>query len=47
MVDFNNVSVHLFVEDSREEIDLEFRLRNPVPDDEIDEYMKIANSKKK
>lgn len=42
MVDFNDTAVHIFTEESREEIGFEDRLRNPPNDDDVDEYLKIA-----
>lgn len=44
MVDFGDIAVHLFVEESREEIGLEYKLFNPPTDEDVDEYLKIANS---
>lgn len=47
MVDFNNIAVHLFVEEAREEVALEHKLFNPPADEDVDEYIKLAESKKK
>lgn len=46
MVCFKEIMVHLFVEESREEIDLEWKWRNPVTDEEVLEMEKIAKKNK-
>jgi ribosomal silencing factor RsfS len=44
MLEFNNIAVHLFGEESREEIDLEYRLRNPPSKETEEEYEKLIIS---
>jgi len=36
MVDINDVSIHIFNEDTRSEVDLEYRLRNPPSEKDIE-----------
>ena len=45
MLEFNNIAVHIFTEESREEIDLEFKLRNKITEEAIKEFHKIALKK--
>ncbi|KAL4456563.1 hypothetical protein ABPG74_000670 [Tetrahymena malaccensis] len=45
MVDFNDIQVHCFVEESREEIDLEWKWKNPPSKEEMAEFEKIQNHK--
>ena len=47
MVDFNDIAVHIFTEDFREEYGLERRLRTPASDKDTEEFLKIALNKKK
>ena len=47
LLDINDIAVHIFTEESREEIDLEWRLRNPASQESIDEFLKIASLRKK
>jgi ribosomal silencing factor RsfS len=41
MVDFNNIAVHMFVEEARDEIDLEWKWKNPPTKEELEEFNKI------
>lgn len=45
MVDFDDIAVHMFVEEAREEIDLEWKWRNPPSPEEVSEYEKIQRHK--
>jgi len=45
LVDFNDIAVHMFVEEAREEIDLEWKWRNPPSEEEMKEYEKIQRHK--
>lgn len=41
MVDFNDIAIHIFVEEAREEIDLEWKWKNPPSEQENKEFEKI------
>ncbi|EGR33263.1 hypothetical protein IMG5_057280 [Ichthyophthirius multifiliis] len=45
LLDFGDVAVHMFVEEARDEIDLEWRWRNPPTPEEQEEFEKIQNNK--
>ena len=47
MVWVRDIMVHLFVQEAREEIDIEWKWRNPIKDEEVYEIEKIAKNKKK
>ena len=47
MLEFNNIMVHIFVETARNEVDLEWKWRNPMKDEEVEEHLKIALNKRK
>ena len=42
MVEFNNISVHIFTELHREEINLSQKWTNPVTDQEVEEWEKLS-----
>ena len=47
MVSWKDIAVNLFVQEARDEIDLEWKWRNPVSDEEVLKYEKMGTSKRK
>ena len=47
MVSYQDMQVHLFVESAREEVDLEWKWRNPPSEEAYEEYERMTNSKSK
>jgi len=47
LVECKDIMVHMFTEEAREDIDLEYKWRNPVPEEEIQEIEEKMYSLKK
>lgn len=47
MVSFKDIQVHLFVQEARDEVNLEWRWRNPVSEEEVYKRERIGKAKRK
>lgn len=47
MVTFKDIQVHLFVQEAREEVALEWKWRNPASEEEIFRREKISTAQRK
>ena len=47
MVSFKDIGVHLFVQESRDEVNLEWKWKHPVSEEEVYKRERISRSKRK
>jgi len=47
MVSFKDIGVHLFIQEARDEVDLEWKWRNPAKEEDIMKREKMRRMKRK
>lgn len=45
LVEFGDFDIHIMTEEERKEMDLEWKWNNPVSEERVEKYLKVANNK--